>query len=304
MTVAVIFLVALILIASGKEIVWNGTPVEVEVAPEGTVVVNVPCLIKTVWWFPQKTAYAQAKGKTAVFFLTKKDTSAGIICEIGRTYVLNIKVDYKEPEFVGGEWKVHRSDKPRTVILDLKDPVLEEEEEKRIAEKIYMDKEEILAHGRALMVGMVSGKQVEGYVTYRPKKETVIKKEGLEFRLLKIYEGLLKGYIYRVKNTKSMSLCVKEKDFAGKGTVFVYLDAKRQSPACGGFFLVYPGEVFYLYVVQAPKVEEDIVRIPYIRKVETSTEPEKPQEQTDRENVKVEAPPVEELPPVEEFSPR
>lgn len=263
-----------------KEVVWKGEPLEVEVAPASSLTVNVPCRIKNVWWFPKEVASAQAKGKTAIFFLTTRSISGGVLCSSGRSYVLNVKVDYKEPEWDEKEmkWKVYESKKPKSVVIDVVDPETEEEERDRIGRKLYMNKEEILAQGRALMVGMVTSRQVENYSVVYPTKPFVVKRDGFEMKLVKKYEGELEGYVFRVRSLRKTGVCVREPDFSSKGTVYIYIDAYRRSPACGDGFLVLPDDFFYLYVVRVPLPEEDVVRIPYVESKEeegkTMGEPE------------------------------
>jgi len=252
----------------GKEVVWRGKAVKVEVAPRGTVVLNVPCRIKNIFWFPKEYGSAKGTRNTAVFFTTTEDLSAGVICEEGRTYVLEIKVDYREPVWDEKKmkWIEYTSTKPKTVSIEIKDPYVEKEKNEKIARELYYKKEEILAHGKALIVGMVTGKQVEGYTVVYPQKPFIIKKENLKLELIKKYEGKLEGYIFRGTNTGKTSMCIHESDFSDKGTVYIYIDSYRKSPACERFIL-YPGDFFYLYLVRVPVPDEDMVRIPYIKEI-------------------------------------
>lgn len=294
-------LILLPAVLSAKEVVWKGEPIEVEVAPAGSVTLNAPCNIKNVWWFPKNVASAQAKGKTAIFFLTTKDVSGGIICLSGRNYVIHVRVDYREPEWDEKEmkWKIYKSDKPQSVVIDLNDPTAKEEERDRIGRKLYMNKEEILAQGRALMVGMVTGKQVENYNILYPPKPFVIKRNGFRMELVRKYEGELEGYVFRVRSERTTGVCVKEPDFSSKGVVYIYIDAYRKSPACGDGHLILPEDFFYLYMVRVPLPPEDVVRIPYIeseeREGKAKTEEEKEKGKLPTHSASPSFPPVTEF---------
>lgn len=264
----IMLLILLFTFLFAEEVVWKGKAVRIEVAPGGTVSVNVPCRIKNVFWFPKEYGSGKGTKNTAVFFVTTKDMSAGIICEEGRAYIFEIDVDYKEPVWDEKrmKWIEYESNKPKAVNLVIKDPYVEKEKERKIATEIHYKKEEILAHGKALMVGMVTGKQVEGYTVVYPKKPLIIERNNLRLELVKKYEGMLEGYIFKGTNVGKMSMCIHERDFSDKGTVYIYIDSYRKSPACERFIL-YPGDFFYLYIVRVPLPEEDVVRIPYLKEV-------------------------------------